>query len=412
MTQVSWPVVTLGDHIDLLTGFPFKSARFSNEHGDVRLIRGANVQQGFIDWAPLKRWPASDEASYASYRLAVGDVVLAMDRPWVDAGLKWATVGERDTPSFLVQRVSRLRGTTGLLTDFLPYVVGSEAFADYIAPIVTGVNVPHISPTQIKGFHFRLPPLSTQRRIASILSAYDDLIENNTRRIQILEEMAQAIYREWFVEFRFPGHEDVRMVDSELGSIPEGWRASRLGELSTNLDRFRRPLSSLRRADMPGPFPYYGAAKIFDFVNDYIFDGTYLLLAEDGSVMTSEGLPVLQYVTGKFWANNHTHILQGHGVSIEYLYLALSGIQISGYVTGAAQPKVTHANLNRMPMIAPSQSYMIAFDRVVKSMFELVETLKRSIANMRQARDLLLPRLISGEIDVSNLDIGNAEPAA
>ncbi len=100
---------------------------------------------------------------------------------------------------------------------------------------------------------FTLPDRTTQRKIASILWAYDDLIENNTRRIAILEEMAQAIYREWFVNFRFPGHENVKLVDSPLGQIPEGWEAAKLGAVSENFDRLRKPLSKMQRADMKGP---------------------------------------------------------------------------------------------------------------------------------------------------------------
>jgi type I restriction enzyme, S subunit len=179
-----------------------------------------------------------------------------------------------------------------------------------------------------------------QLKISAILSAYDDLIENNLRRIKILEEMAQLIYREWFVHFRFPGHEKIKMVNSPLGKIPEGWKVKCLGDVTENFDKLRKPLSSMDRAKRNGLYPYYGAAKIIDYIDDYIFDGTYLLIAEDGSVITNEQKPVLQYVEGKFWANNHVHILKGKGIiSTEHLYLALSEVNISGYITGAAQPK-------------------------------------------------------------------------
>jgi type I restriction enzyme S subunit len=250
------------------------------------------------------------------------------------------------------------------------------------------------------------PPLPIQRRIATTLSAYDDLIENNTRRIQILEEIAQALYREWFVYFRFPGYEKVRMLESSLGKIPEGWEVKTFGEVSLNFDSKRRPLSSLQRAVMKGDYPYYGAAKVFDHVNDYIFDGDYLLVAEDGSVITEDRKPVLQMAYGKFWANNHTHIIQGKPpISTEVLYLALSDFDISGYVTGAAQPKITQANLNRIPIIVPTEPLLEQFNSLTRNLFAQVETLKRQNANLRRTRDLLLPRLVSGEVDVSGLDI-------
>lgn len=250
-------------------------------------------------------------------------------------------------------------------------------------------------------------PLPTQRKIAAILSAYDDLIENNTHRIRILEEIARTIYREWFVNFRFPGHEKVKMVESELGLIPGGWEVKRLGDVSVNYDSKRKPLSSMQRAQMKGEYPYYGAAKILDYINDFIFDGKYLLIAEDGSVITKDNRPVLQLVNEKFWPNNHTHVIQGKPpVSTNFLYLCLSQFNISGHITGAAQPKITQTNLNRIPILIAPEPILVHFDSTVKDLITGVELLTKKNANLRHTRDLLLPKLISGELDVSELNIG------
>ena len=250
------------------------------------------------------------------------------------------------------------------------------------------------------------PPLPTQRKIASILSAYDDLIENNTRRIEILEEMARAIYREWFVELRFPGPEQVEMVESELGSIPRGWEVKSFGEVSFNFDRQRKPLSGLVRSTIQGEYPYYGAAKILDHINDYLFDGRYLLIAEDGSVITEDGKPVLQLVAGKYWVNNHAHVIQGKApISTNFIYLFMSNVAISGYITGAAQPKINQDNLNRIPILSPPQNLLERFNKMIEPIFDNIVALDLKNANLRQTRDLLLPKLISGEIDVSNLKI-------
>lgn len=401
-----WPEVTLGDHVDLLSGFAFKSKQFTDDPQDIPLVKGANVHQGFIDWETAKRWPSTNVNKLEKYFFAPNDVVLAMDRPWIEAGLKWAWIRPEHPKALLVQRVSRMRGLCDLDTRFLRYIVGSPQFTDYIRPIVTGVNVPHISGSQIKGFTFRLPPLPTQHKIASILSAYDDLIENNTRRIAILEEMAQAIHREWFVNFRFPGHENVKLVDSPLGKIPEGWEATTLGAVSENFDRLRKPLSKMQRADMKGPYPYYGAARVFDYIDDYIFDGKYLLTAEDGSVITPDRKPVLQLAYDKFWVNNHTHVLRGIApVSTDYLFLALSDTDVSPYVTGAAQPKINQRNLNSIPMRVGNEAVMQRFDKMVDPCIGGMRTLKRKNECLRTTRDLLLPKLISGKLDVEDHDI-------
>lgn len=215
-----------------------------------------------------------------------------------------------------------------------------------------------------------VPDHEAQVKIADILGSIDDLVENNRRRVASLEEMARAMYREWFVRFRFPGHEDVELVDSDLGPIPAGWHARTLGDVSANRDRLRRPLSKMERDSRRGAFPYYGAARLIDWIDGWIFDGEYLLFAEDGSVQTADGYPVLQLVEGKFWANNHTHILEGASVSTRFLFLASVRVPICGYATGAAQPKITQANLNRIPVLIGPTELHAAFDHAINPLFE------------------------------------------
>jgi Type I restriction modification DNA specificity domain len=187
-----------------------------------------------------------------------------------------------------------------------------------------GTTQDNLSVDKLLSFDFLIPPLPVQQRIAGILSTYDDLIENSQRRIKILEAMARGLYREWFVHFRFPGHENHPRVASVFGDIPQGWEVKKLGDIAENFDRMRKPLSKMERSQLQGEYPYYGAAKVFDYVNDYIFDGEYLLLAEDGSVITPERAPVLQLVKEKFWPNNHTHVLRGlPPFSTHFLYLGV-----------------------------------------------------------------------------------------
>ena len=281
----------------------------------------------------------------------------------------------------------------------------------HMQSVSQGTTQDNLSLEKLLRFDFIVPDPDEQRKIAAILGAYDDLIENNRRRIEILEEMARLIYREWFVHFRFPGHENVKLVDSPLGKIPKGWEATNLGEVSRNFDRKRKPLSKMQRAKRKGPYPYYGAAKVFDYIDDYIFDGDYLLVAEDGSVITPDRKPVLQFASGKFWANNHTHILQGKlPFSTEFLYFALCDQNISGFVTGAAQPKINQGNLNRIPVIRPREHLLDSFNKIARDFIRQIKVLENKSDVLRKTRDLLLPRLISGELDVSDLSIETGGP--
>ena len=317
-----------------------------------------------------------------------------------------ATIGKicmTHSPSFSNQQINSIIVDSRRFDPFFVYYA-LRRVGPTLLGLAAGAATPIINKSSFSDVEIAAPSLSTQRRIASILSAYDDLIENNTRRIAILEEMARRIYEEWFVRLRFPGHEQVKMVASELGMIPEGWKGKSIGEVAKNHDRMRKPLSKMQRERFKGPYPYYGAAKIFDYVADYIFDGRFVLMAEDGSVITPDGFPVLQLANGRFWANNHTHILCGTpDASTEFIYLRLSSEKVSGYITGAAQPKITQANMNRIPVYLPPRDLMAQFTELVKPKFDLIDCLERKNRNLRATRDLLLPKLISGELDVSTL---------
>lgn len=288
---------------------------------------------------------------------------------------------------------------------FLYYLLSSPQMVEEVRSQSIGAAVPGFNLGQLRQIHVRVPPLDVQWRIARILGSIDDLIENNRRRIEVLNQMAQATYREWFVSFRYPGHQNAGFIDSPLGPVPDGWGVSPLGEVSTNFDRLRKPLSKAKRAERKGAFPYYGAAKLIDWIDGWIFDGEYLLFAEDGSVQTSDGLPVLQLVDCKFWANNHTHILQGNGVSTRFLNLALANYPIVGHITGAAQPKITQANLNRIPLVVSPPTIQKRFDATIDPMFDELKQLTAAVAPLVAIRNLLLPKLVTGQVDVSSLDL-------
>ena len=185
-----WVATTLGPEIDLLAGFAFKSAQYTSDDDDIRLLRGDNIIQGCLRWDDVKRWPADDTGDYVRYQLEEGDVVLAMDRPWVKAGLKHATISADDLPCLLVQRTARLRGGANLDNRFLKLLIGSSAFTGHILGVQTGIGVPHISGQQIKDFEFARPPLAEQRRIADNL---ESLREETQRLARIYERKHSAL---------------------------------------------------------------------------------------------------------------------------------------------------------------------------------------------------------------------------
>ncbi len=305
----------------------------------------------------------------------------------------------------------------------------------------TGSTFPNVSAGQLAQLWW--PPLvfSEQRAIAHILGTLDDKIELNRQMNRTLEAMAQALFKSWFIDFdpvvvnairagnpvpekfaqraahyrdnpdalRLP--EDTlrqfpdRFQDSELGPIPEGWEAQKLGNVIDVHDSKRIPLNSRQRAKRKGPYRYYGASGIMDYVDDYIFDGTYILVGEDGTVIDKGDRPVVQYVWGKFWVNNHAHVLSGNnGVSNEHLYLILKNTNVRPFVTGAVQPKISQTNLKRIPITLPKEEVRKSFSDSTKTLFTKYRQNGEECGLLEKLRDTLLPELISGELRVPDAD--------
>jgi type I restriction enzyme S subunit len=197
-----WVETTLGTEIDLLVGFAFKSTQYSNGDEDIRLLRGDNIVQGSLRWEDVKKWPQGDTAAYDRYCLHEGDVVLAMDRPWVKAGLKHATISADDLPCLLVQRTACLRCKVNLDSRFLIYLVRSAAFIQHILGVQTGIGVPHISGQQIKDFAFARPSTADQERIAERLDALSSEVQTleslYRQKLTALDDLKKSLMHQAF----------------------------------------------------------------------------------------------------------------------------------------------------------------------------------------------------------------------
>ncbi|MEU4383447.1 restriction endonuclease subunit S [Micromonospora echinofusca] len=373
-------IVRLGDYVDLLTGFPFKSAGYVDA-GGMRLLRGDNVAQGRIRWDGAKLWPINDASDCGQYALRVGDVILAMDRPWIEAGLKYAQLRDHDVPSLLVQRVACLRARDGLDQQYLGYLIGSKRFAEYVLSVQTGTAVPHISSRQIADFKFDLPDLGIQRAVAQVLGALDDKIALNEQTALTVAEFAHAQF---------------------TATITAARRLASVGDVAVFHNRRRIPLSARQRSGMPGRYPYYGANGIVDYVGEFIFDGDYVLVGEDGTVVTGGGAPVVQDVHGKFWVNNHAHVLTGDSVSNEVLLMALKSADVRHLVTGAVQPKLSMGNLKKLPLALPSERAGSQLEPQLRELFNLTKSKSAESRALAELRAVLLPGLMSGAIRVTD----------
>lgn len=247
------------------------------------------------------------------------------------------------------------------------------------------------------------PPLSEQSRIATVLSWFDDLIEVKKRQNEILEKTAMAIFKSWFIDFE-PFRDGEFVYSEELGKeIPKGWEVKKWGDVVNFLDNQRIPLSEVERLKRKGQYPYYGANGIIDYIDDYIFDGRYLLVAEDGTVMDKNGFAIINIVEGKFWANNHVHVIQGKDVPIDYLYLHLKHYPIEPFTTGAVQPKLSQENFSKMPILLPPSHILQSFHSLVEPLFQKIILNQKQIMTLRKIRDTLLPLLVFGKLRVEEV---------
>lgn len=255
-----------------------------------------------------------------------------------------------------------------------------------------------------------LPEYKEQVKIGDMLYSMEQKIQLNKRICAELEAMAKTLYNYWFTQFDFPDENgkpyrssggEMVWNDQLKREIPKGWQVSSIGSVTRNYDSKRVPLSQNERDIMKGGIPYYGATGIMDYVNRHIFDGQYVLIAEDGSVMDVKGNPIVQMIWGKTWVNNHAHVLQGcNGYSNELLYLLLQHIPVVKIMTGSIQKKINQDNLNsyNIPQIPDPISQ--AFYEIVKPMFEKIQSLQDENDELTKLRDWLLPVLMNGQATV------------
>lgn len=283
--------------------------------------------------------------------------------------------------------------------DYIYYVLTQQEITEHLQAIAeqSMSTYPSIKPSDIENLELLLPDRKTQEKIVTILSSIDEKIKQNNEINNNLEQQAKALYKDWFFDFS---------PFSTEGNLPDSWRIGTVGDIIQFHDSKRVPLSGAERDKMEKIYPYYGATSLMDYVDNYLFDGIYLLLGEDGTVVDNLGFPILQYVYGQFWVNNHAHIITGkEDFSVEELYLLFRLTNIKSIVTGAVQQKVSQQNLKKVPAIIPSKESLRTFDDLIQPIFAQIRNLRDENTRLADLRDTLLPRLMSGELDVSKIEI-------
>lgn len=382
---------TMADVLEVIIDYRGKTPKKSEK--GIPTLSAKTIKNGYIDYSKCY-YISSDE--YKKFMVRgfpkKGDVLLTTEAPLGEVAKL-----DRDDVA-IAQRLLTLRGKKGILdNDYLLYFLQSPNGQYLLKSRESGTTVTGIKQAEFRKIQLEIPEFAIQKKISSVLCILDDKIKLNNQINNNLFEQAKALFKNWFIDYE-PFSTD--------NTVPENWRIGTVGEIILLHDSKRIPLSGTERDKMEKIYPYYGATSLMDYVDNYLFDGIYLLLGEDGTVVDDKGFPVLQYIDGKFWVNNHAHILTGKlGYSVEELYLLFSLTNIKSIVTGAVQQKVSQTNLKKVPAIIPPVEVLKQFDDIIQPIFAEIRNLRNENQRLSSIRDSILPKLMSGDVDVSEIDL-------
>ncbi len=459
----SWKPIQLGDVVDIQTGFPFKSSEYTTEDDAIPLLRGDNVVQGTFRWEGVKYWPKSGLVEkHNKYWLAEHDVILAMDRPWIEAGLKTSQVSKRDLPCLLVQRVARLRSKKGLDQHYLRYLVSSYWFTEYVKQVQTGTAVPHISPKQIAAFDFLLPPEGEQNEIGSLLKSLDDKIQLNRQMNETLEAMAQALFKSWFVDFdpvidnalaagneipeplqkravarqalgdqRKPLPAEIQslfpdsfVLINEMGWVPEGWQYLTLEDVTTELRRGISPkyaedggVRVVNQKCIRNHTVNYNLARRNDpvlrkvdgrelFIGDVLVNSTGVgTLGRMAQVLNLDEVTVV---------DSHVTLVRANPDRFRPYTFGKAMLNIEQIVEAmgegsTGQTELSRTNLQALKILVPPVQLQDFLEKHLMDIGAKQVQLEKLSLSLIRLRDTLLPKLLSGELRIPDAEKQVAE---
>ena len=380
---MKWEKVKLGDIADFSNGVNFDKSAYS---AGVRLIGVSNFGDRFS--------PDYDELQEINRQVVKpGDYLRDGDIVFVRSNGNKELVGRCmliKAPQCAVTYSgfcirARIKDTKKYDPTFFTYYFKSQSFRKALSGNAIGANIQNLSQGRLSNHTAYVPNIDAQRNIASILSDYDGLIENNQKQIKLLEEAAQRLYKEWFVDLHFPGYETTPIVDG----VPEGWESVPITELLEI--RYGKDHKSLEN----GNIPVYGSGGIMRKVNKVLHSGESVLIPRKGSLNN------ILLVNGDFWTIDTMFFSIPKLPNVaKYVYLFLKGVDMYAMNIGAAVPSMTIKILDGIKLMYPSPKTLKIFEEMVGPYFLMITLLKTKNESLAEARDLLLPKLMNGEMEV------------
>lgn len=350
--------------------------------GGYRLIRSQNVHDLVFCWDGLAEINKVQANKLKNVIVEANDILLNITG---DSVARSCITPLEVLPARVNQHVAIIRPNPNILNSYylLSYLQVNQHYL--LALASTGSTRNALTKRMIEKLAIPLISLPIQRKIASILSAYDSLIENNTKRIRLLEQMAENLYKEWFVRFRFPGYETTEFVDG----LPKGWKIMRISELLEI--KYGKDHKNIQ----DGNIPIYGSGGVMRYGCKYLYDGLSVLIPRKGSLNN------IMLADGKFWTvDTMFYSIPKTSNICRYLYYILSKLDMTSFNAGAALPSMTTDILNKMKITVSHADLLEQFDVTLSKWYAEIQTLKNYNIILTRQRDLLLPRLMSGKLEV------------
>lgn len=439
---IGWKRMTIAEVANINPPLPAKDSIPDALEVQFLPMKLVEEMSGRIDLSETKAYYSLQKKSYSAF--INGDVIFAKVTPCMENGKSAVAVNLKNGIAFGSSEFHVLRPKDGLLNQYLYRFISQQAFRNEAERSMTGaVGLRRVPKQFIENFEIPLPPLHMQKRIVAEIekqvSRLDEAVTNlkrvkaNLKRYrasvlkaavegrlveteaeiarregreyesgaQLLERILETRRRDWKGkgQYKEPAAPDV----SELPEMPEGWAWGTVEQITENHDGRRIPVRAKERETTQGPYPYYGASGIIDYVNGFLFEGNFLLVAEDGANLLSRNTPIAFRATGKFWVNNHAHIIQTlESIPLAFVEVFLNSRDLAPFVTGTAQPKLTQAALNKIPIplppLAEQQRIVAEVDRRLSLVRETAAQVEANLKRAERLRQSVLQKAFSGEL--------------
>lgn len=387
-----WKKVKLGEVCKIKSGKRLpKGCEFSDTPTKYKYIRARDIKNGIINGEELAYITEETQYKISKYIVNSDDIVITI----VGASVgDVAYISSQYNGVNLTENAVRLtQFNTDVNSRYLFYILNSPNYYQLMQRIAGGAAQPKMGIYKVEAIEVYLPSLSTQQRIATILSRYDSLIENYQKQIKLLEESAQRLYKEWFIDLRFPGHENTKIVDG----VPDGWEKKCVDSIYSI--KYGKNLST-KLIEEKGDYPVYGANGVIGYYSEANCNEQVVLITSRGN---GSGDVLMTYHKEAFITNNSfivTPLEEYLYCQLPFTYQFLKCANFRNVRTGAAQPQLTNQSIHTIDVILPTKDVIVEFCKKTDSNNSLIINLKKDIHHLTEARDRLLPKLMSGEIEV------------